>query len=178
MLIKKLLKTGALSLSLFLSMGMTAFAATAVNIETKPTTVNVTVPSTMAVVFNEDGTNTLPTNFSVTNNSKIGGVSLTDISVNSGSTGWNFCSANTDMRTKAADTKDIKFTMGKEGTTKVVAPTTGEKATSASAKFNSGEISIPALGKETLTFSVERTAFKSAQSAAKAFDMTLTFAFN
>ena len=178
MKLRNLILSGVLSIGILSSMGVNAFAAgTAVNIETKATTVNMSVPSTMAVVFNEDGTNTLPTNFTVTNNSKIAGVSLTKIDVNAGSSGWSFCDASTDMKVKPAGTKDIKFTAGKEGVTKLVTPTTA-KDTKASATFASGQISIPASGSQVLKFEMERTAFKEAISSSKAFDMTLTFDFN
>lgn len=171
------LLTGSISIGVLSGMVTPASAGTSVNIQAKPTTVNMTVPSTMAVVFNEDGTNTLPTNFSVTNNSAIAGVSLVKIDVDAGSTGWNFCQSTVDLKTRPADTKEIKFTAGKSGVSKLVSPSS-EKGTSASASFASGQISIPSKGSETLAFSVERTAFKQAISSSKAFDMTLTFDFN
>lgn len=179
MKMRNLILSGVLSLGILGSMGTNAFAAggTAVNIETRATTVNMTVPSTMAVVFNEDGTNTMPTNFTVTNNSKIAGVSLTKIDVNAGSSGWNFCNADQDLKVKPAGTKDIKFTAGKEGVTKLVSPATA-KDVKASATFTPGQISIPATGSQVLKFEMERTAFKEAIPSAKAFDMTLTFDFN
>lgn len=178
MKLNKIILTGVISLGVVMANVTSAFAAgTAVNIETKATTVNMTVPSTMAVIFNEDGTNTLPTNFTVKNNSKIGGVSLVKIDVDAGTTGWNFCDQATDMKVKPAGTKDIKFTAGKEGVTKLVTPTSA-KDKKASATFNSGQISIPATGSQVLKFEMERTAFKEAISSSKAFDMTLTFDFN
>lgn len=178
MKLRKLLLSGVLSMGVLGSMGVNAFAAgTAVNIETKATTVNMQVPGTMAVIFNEDGTNTIPTNFTVTNNSKIAGVSLVKIDVDAGTSGWNFCDQATDMKIKPAGTKDIKFTAGKEGVTKLVTPSTSRDK-KASASFNSGQISIPASGSQVLKFEMERTAFKEAISSSKAFDMTLTFDFN
>lgn len=174
--LKRTLLCSALAIGVVSSVSTSAFA-TEVSIETKATTVNVNVPSTMAVVFNEDGTNTLPSDFTVTNNSKIAGVSLVKIDVDAGSTGWQFCKDTVDLKTRPADTKEIQFTAGKQGVTKLVAPTS-EKGVTASAIFNSGEISIPASGSETLAFSMERVAFKQAESSSKAFDMTLTFDFN
>lgn len=57
-------------------------ASTDVNIEVKETTmdnVSVTVPTTVPIVFNEDGTNTLPSNWTIENISSIAGIHLSTI---------------------------------------------------------------------------------------------------
>ena len=64
----KLLTLSSLALATTL---IPASASTTVKIETKSTYMNVTVPTSIEFVFNEDGTNTLPTNFVITNNSPM-----------------------------------------------------------------------------------------------------------
>ena len=146
-------------------------------IDAKATTVNVTVPSTAPMIFNEDGTNVVPTNFDVQNNSKIGGVFLSDIKLDSVDTGWNLLEESADLKVQAKDTKAIKLKMGKDGVMKLIAPTNGTKDTTGSATFSSGEIDIPAEGTQNIKFEVERGTFSEAIPNAKAFDMTLTFKF-
>ncbi|VYU45440.1 hypothetical protein [Clostridium paraputrificum] len=145
-------------------------------IEAKPTTVNVTVPSTAPMVFNEDGTNTLPSAFTLTNNSEIGGVSLTNINLVSPKNAWSLLPNEADLKVQPKDQKKIKLHIGKTGAERLIAP--GSTASQGSASFSLGEISIPAKGSETLKFKVERGAFSQAVAEDTAFNMTLTFEFN
>ena len=65
-------------------------ASADVNIEVKATTmdnVSVTVPTTLPIVFNEDGTNTLPSNWTIENISSIAGVHLSAVDMNANSSG-------------------------------------------------------------------------------------------
>lgn len=177
----KILLSGALSVGILSSLATNAFAAqfgSELWIDAKATTVNVTVPSNAPMIFNEDGTNTLPTNFTVTNNSKIAGVSLTGISLDSKNSGWTLLSEGTDLKVQAKDLKKIKLKMGKDGQMKTIAPTNGSNDSTGSASWSSGDISIPALGSETIKFEVDRGAFDTPVANAKAFDMTLNFEFN
>lgn len=161
-----------LALVMVMAMSVSAFAAeTEVKIETKATTVNVTVPATgIPIVFNEDGTNTYPTNWAITNNSAIAGLHLSKIDM-TGTDGWSLLGESADTKVLAADTKQIKFSMGKSGSEKLVDPSAG-------ATFTPSEISIPASESQVFSFVVERAAFTQSAASTKAFDMTLTFDFN
>ena len=178
---------GAL-LSITILFGATApvhAASTKVNIEVKETTmdnVSVTVPSTLPILFNEDGTNTFPTNWNIENKSIIAGIHLSQIDMNAGESGWKLLSESQNTKTMAADAKSIQFSVGKEGALKLVAPISGGKSVSESptgtVKFEVDEIAIASGTSQTLSFAVNRGAFTTSQAASKAFDMVLTFNFN
>lgn len=177
--LRKLLIAGLLSSGILLGSSTATSAAefgSALQIDVKATTVNVTIPSTAPMVFNEDGTNTLPTNFTMKNNSKVGGVSLKKIALSSPSKTWSLLAESTDLKTQPKDQKKIKLHLGKQGKEKLVAPATD--ASTGSVSFNAGEISIPATATETLSFKVERGTFSQAVANSTAFNMTLTFDFN
>lgn len=179
MKLRKLLLMGLLTSGITLGGANVVSAAdfgSNLTIEAKPTTVNVTVPSTAPMVFNEDGTNTLPSAFTLINNSEIGGVSLTNIALESPKSTWSLLSESADLKIQPKDQKKIKLHIGKTGEEKLIAP--GSNASQGSASFNLGQISIPAKGSETLKFKVERGAFSQAVAEDTAFNMTLTFEFN
>lgn len=181
MKMRNLLLAGILSIGLTSSMVTSAFATgfgSELTIDAKATTVNVTVPGTAAMIFNEDGTNTVPSSFTVTNNSKIAGVSLTQIDLDASTSGWKLLADSVDLKTQAKDVKNIRLKMGKDGVMKTIAPSSSTESETGSATFTSGEISIPATQSETIKFEVERGAFTSAIPASKAFGMTLNFEFN
>lgn len=182
---KKVLLSSLLVAGMVASAAVPTFAAedagkgfgSELHVEAKATTVNVTVPATAPMVFNEDGTNVVPTNFNVTNNSKVGGVYLSDINLDSDTTGWNLLSEDADLKLQAKNEKKIKLKMGKTGAMKLIAPTNGTEDTTGTASFASGEIDIPAESSQLINFEVERGTFTEAIPSAKAFDMTLTFKF-
>ena len=63
----------------------TQAASSTVDIEVKATdmdNVSVTVPSSIPIVFNADGSNTLPTNWTIENKSAIAGIHLSKIEMN------------------------------------------------------------------------------------------------
>ena len=67
--------------------------------------------------------------------------------------------------------------MGTEGQKKLVSP--GNTVSSVGeVTWNNGELSIASLGSKALSFDIERGAFKTAESSAKAFDLILTFEYN
>ncbi len=176
--LRKLLMAGLLSSGILLGTGTVASAAnfgSELQIDVKATTINVTVPSTAPMVFNEDGTNTLPSNFTVNNNSKLGGVYLKQISLNSGAGGWTLLDTGDDLKTLPKDQKKIKLSIGKQGSEKLIKP--ASSGTTGSATFSVGEVDIPASGSETLNFKVERGTFTQAVPNSTAFNMTLTFDF-
>ena len=80
--IKVLLAT-LLSVTVVLGAVVPTYAASSdVNIEVKATSmdnVSVTVPTSIPIVFNADGSNTLPTNWTIENLSAIAGIHLSQI---------------------------------------------------------------------------------------------------
>ena len=177
-LLSSLLVTGML-----MGAAVPAFAAdgkefgSELQIDAKATTVNITVPGTAPMIFNDDGTNTLPSDFTVSNNSQIGGVYLSEIALDAEESGWSLLAESADLKTQAKDLKKIKLKMGKEGTMKLIAPTNSTDDSTGTATFASGEIDIPAAGSQKLNFDVERGTFTEDIPNAKAFGMTLTFKF-
>ena len=140
--------------------------------------VSVTVPTTIPIVFNADGSNTLPTNWTIENVSTIAGIHLAKIDMDAGSSGWKLLADSQNVKTLSKDTKSIKFSVGKSGALKLVAPTSGTESTSGSVTFGNTEIEIPSGETQVLSFGVERGAFTKSEASAKAFDMVLTFNFN
>jgi len=161
----------------FLGMMMPASASTNVKIETKATQMNVTVPTSIEFIFNEDGSNTLPTNFNITNNSQIARVSLVKAEMNALTSGWRLLPASANTKLLAVDTKDIQFYMGLDGEEKIVA-SGNDASTSGNASWSNGEITIDASQTQNISFEINRGAFNTAESSSKAFDMILTFEFN
>ncbi len=149
-----------------------------IEIEATDMNVSVTVPSTLPIVFNADGTNTFPTNWSIENKSAIAGIHLTQIDMNAGATPWKLAAASEDVKNFSVDTKSIQFSIGKAEVMKLVEPTGGTQSKTGTATFESSDISIPSGGKQELSFHVVRGAFSQNEASAKAFDMVLTFAFN
>ena len=178
----KVLLAALLSVTVVLGATVPTHAASSdVNIEVKATTmdnVSVTVPTSIPIVFNSDGTNTLPTNWTIENLSAIAGIHLSQIDMNAGSSGWKLLAETQNVKTLSKDTKSIKFSVGKAGSLKLVAPTSGNENASGSVSFGDAEISIPSGETQVLSFDVERGAFTEAHASAKAFDMVLTFKFN
>lgn len=179
----KLKKATALAMAMatVATMGaIPAFAATngntAVNIEAKATTMNVNVPSTAAFVFNADGTNVVPTNFTITNNSKISGIHVTSIALTSADAdkGWKLLPESANVKTQAVNTKNIKMTINN----KPVVVTGTAAATTGTATYEANDIAIASEGTTTLKFGVERGSFTTAVASGKAFDMVTSFAFN
>lgn len=156
-------------------------ASSNVNIEIKATAmdnVSVTVPTTLPIVFNEDGTNTLPTNWTIENKSTIAGIHLSQVEMHSSDAKWQLLSHTEDTKTLPVGTKAMQFSIGKAGALKMVEPTQGRTSAAGSVGFEANEISIPSGENQVLSFAVERGAFASAEASAKAFDMVLTFNFN
>lgn len=172
-----------LSLVVVMSAAIPVNAASAdVNIEVKATTMDnmsVTIPSTYPMVFNEDGTNTLPLNWVIENISDIAGIHLTKIDMNANSSGWKLLAESQDTKQLKADTKAIKFYVGRStDNLKLVAPTTGNEGTTGSVSFDVDEVNIQAGQSRNINFNVERGAFTQDIASAKAYDMVLTFNFN
>ena len=182
----KVLLAAVLSATIVLGGVNTAHAADSeqsaqVMIDVKATALDntvVTVPGTLPVVFNEDGTNLLPTDWSIENGSAIAGIHLEKVEMDAKDSGWKLLSDSADTKTLPADSKSIQFYMGKAGELKLIAPTSGSEASTGSFAFEADDISIPSGGEQVISFDINRGAFKTAKAAAKAFDMVLTFQFN
>lgn len=181
---KNLKKILAVVLSVTALMGATIPANAAsvdVNIEVKETAmdnVSVTVPTVLPIVFNENGTNTLPTNWTIENLSSIAGIHLAQIDMDAEDSGWKLLADSVDVTTMAADTKAIKFSVGKAGALKLVVPTSSTESATGSVSFAASDISVASGQTQVLSFDVQRGAFSESQASAKAFDMVLTFKFN
>ena len=156
-------------------------ASSDVNIEIKETTmdqVSVTVPTALPIIFNADGTNTLPTNWTIENRSTIAGIHLAEVQMTAGESGWSLLASSEDTKKLSVDTKAMKFSLGKEGELKLVAPSVGRSNASGSAAFGANDISLESGETQVLSFDVQRGAFTESAAAAKAFDMVMTFEFN
>ena len=156
-------------------------ASAEVTIEVKQTlmdNVSVTVPSLLPIVFNEDGTNTLPSTWKIENISPVAGVHLAKIDMNGGNSGWKLLPDSVDTKTMDTDVQAIKFFVGKEGNLKLVTPTGGAESEMGSITFEENEISVASGEKMELCFDIARGAFTSPIATKKAFDMVLTFEIN
>jgi len=172
----------ALSMVVLFGAAISAKAAsTEVTIEVKETAmdnVSVTVPTNLPIVFNEDGSNTLPTNWSIDNISTIAGIHLAQIDMDGNETGWKLLAESKDTKVMPVDTKSIQFSVGKEGNLKMVAPISGTENAKGLVSFLDDEIAIASGESQVLSFEVQRGAFTQSQASSKAFDMVLTFEFN
>lgn len=171
-----------LSVTVLFGAVVPANAASAdVHIEIEATTmdeVSVTVPTKLPIVFRADGTNTLPTNWTIENVSAIAGIHLSQIDMNAGETDWKLLPESAVISELAADTKAIRFFVGEENALKMVVPKDKVTNTTGTITFDKSEISIPSGGEQILSFDVERGAFTEDAASAEAFEMILTFEFN
>ena len=112
------LKKGLLA-SALLAIGFVGFNTvakadtTSVAINVTPTTVNMTIPTSVALAFNADGTNTIAQNWAITNNT-IGDIYLAQAQFVGNtepgtSTKWQIAPDNTDMRDLPKDQLKVKF---------------------------------------------------------------------
>ena len=151
-----------------------------VKIEVNATDMNVsvTVPSTLPIVFNADGTNTFPEHWTIENVSALAGIHLKQIDLNAGGTGWTLVKDTAKVRTQTVNGKAIKFSAGVDGKMQLVEPTNGSESEMGSAIFGDTDICIASGGSKDLMFVVERGAFTETTVSAKAFTMELGFEFN
>ena len=176
---KKIL-VAILSMVVLVGAAIPANAASAdVNIEIKATDMNmsVTVPSTLPVVFNEDGTNTLPSSWKIQNNSTIAGIRLVRVDMDGSENGWKLLQEEIDTKTVPRDRKSIKFFVGREGLVKLVNPTGNAENHTGSVTFEPDEFRLESGVSREVIFDVQRPAYTASQSSEKAFDMVMTFEF-
>lgn len=179
----KVLLAAVLSVTTILGATTPAHAAapeSEVQIEIQQTDVNVsvTVPSTLPIVFNSDGTNTFPSSWSIQNSSRNAGIHLVKVNLNADGSGWKLLKESERVKTQTVNGKAVRFLVGQSGAMKVVEPSNGSESESGTATFASGDISIAAGEEKSLCFEMERGAFNETKASAKAFTMVLEFAFN
>ena len=179
----KILVAALLSVTVVLGTVVPACAAepvSEVQIEVNATDMNVsvTVPSTLPIVFNADGTNTFPEHWTIENVSTLAGIHLKQVDLNAGGTGWKLVKDTSKVRTQTVNGKAIKFSAGVAGNMQLVEPTNGTESETGTATFGESDICIAAGQSRDLIFVVERGAFTQTTVSAKAFTMELGFEFN
>ena len=159
----------------------TQAASSTVDIEVRATdmdNVSVTVPSSIPIVFNADGSNTLPTNWTIENKSAIAGIHLSKIEMNAGTSGWKLLGSSANVKEMTVNTKSIRFSLGLEGDLRLVTPTNGNEDATGSITYEKTDMVLSSGESKNIVFNVERGAFTNSEASAKAFDMVLTFNFN
>lgn len=188
---KRILSTSLAALTLVSSSGFSTIAGmsqvfaaergdASVNIAAEATTVNVTMPTDLPIVFNEDGTNTYPTHFNIANNSSLGGIHLASAYLDADGSGWKLLGESADTTKLSKNTKKVKFYVnGKIITPATVGDSSNPKQDEiGTAIFEEGDFNIEASKNKDLTFKVDRGAFTEASSNANAYKMRLNFEFN
>ena len=178
-IMKKLnvLLAAVLSFALLFGAVVPAQAASAeVQFEIKATDPNVAVnvPTTLPIVFNEDGTNTYPTNWTIENTSAIARIYLYSVSLTAAND-WILMTGGMDPKNNNADTKKVKFYVGPENNLEYMSGR--DNGTTGYVQFEPEDFTIVSGGSKDLCFKVERGAFTQNASMQKAFDMVLTFKF-
>ncbi len=166
-----------LSVTLLFGATISANAASATvtfQVEQSDVTTAVTVPGQLPIIFNANGTNTYPTNWTVYNNSELGAVRLRTADLVTRND-WDLVNETTDIKTNARDSKQIKFYMGAPNELRIFKPSSDSSRLSFEEEY---EIVIPAGGSQKFEFKVERGAFKTALAEHIAFDLVLTFEYN
>ena len=167
----------ATAASSIMSMNTVAFAdtegSTEVEIRTEATLVDVTVPSTLPIVFNEDGSNTVPDNYAIKNNS-MSAIHLSGVTLDAQGSGWKVIPESMDPSKFIANTRQILFLVN----SKAVTPMLNEPMETGSARFDPDEVVIEPGQSVTLDFEVYRGSFTVPLENTAAFTMTTTFDFN
>lgn len=171
------LMLGALGL-IIPAMAVTASAfSSELKIQTEATTIDVTVPGQAAMIFNEDGSNTVPLNFKVVNNSQIAGIYMSEIDLDAGVSGWKIVNPTVDLKTMPVDSKAIRLAMGEQGNEKAAVPTAGTEDSTAKITYGVKGFVVPSANEKIINFDVERGAFSKNIPAGDAFTMNLNFEF-
>lgn len=156
------------------STGVVSPSSTDINIEAKATTVKMTVPTTATFVFNEDGSNTYPTDFTITNNSSAKVVLQKAVftEVNS----WKLQEVGYDF-SNTKDARELSLKLGnKEETLVDVAKNETSSKWEAEFNYNLNKNGVTD-GSDSLTFGWEadRGYYATAISSEKALTMELHF---
>lgn len=179
----KVLLAAVLSITVILGTVAPTYAAepvSEVKIAIEPTDMNVsvTVPSTLPIIFNADGSNTIPDNWSIENVSALAGIHVTNIHLDGNGSGWTVVNDSSIVKTQSVNGKAVKFFVGVPGAMELVEPKSGSENEVGTASFEVADICIASGATKTLNFTVERGAFTETTASTKAFFMTLDFAFN
>lgn len=149
-----------------------------INIDIETTTVNVDVPSSVPIKFNENGTVTAPKKWTIKNNSEIAGIHLAKISVDGSEKGWKVVDGSKNLKIMPVNTKHVRMKFGKADDLKLVAPKSKDVSAKGEYKFDPTDIIVGATESQELEFNIERGAFTKAEGVAGAFKMELDFKFN
>ena len=171
------LLVAVLSFALLFGAVVPAQAASAeVQFDVKATDVNVSVnvPTTLPIVFNEDGTNTYPSNWTIENTSTIARVYLYSVALTA-TNDWTLMTGGMDPKFTDVDSKQIKFYVGPEENLQFMSGR--DNGTTGYVEFEDDEFVIVSGGSKDLKFEVERGAYTQNSGIQKAFDMVLTFKF-
>ena len=171
------LLAAVLSVALLFGANISASAASAeVQFQVKATDPNVAVnvPTTLPIIFNEDGTNTYPTNWSIENKSAIARIYLYSVALTADND-WTLMTGGMDPKFEDADSKRVKFYVGPEGNLQYMSGR--DNGTTGYVEFEPEEFTIVSGGSKDLSFKVERGAYTQNANFQKAFDMVLTFKF-
>ncbi|MDO4649560.1 MAG: hypothetical protein Q4B26_12995 [Eubacteriales bacterium] len=166
-----------LSVTMLVGATISADAASAnvmVTIEETDVNAAVTIPSTIPIIFNADGTNTYPTNWTITNNSEYASIKLSSVTGSTMTTGWKLLSELDEMKDVGKDSKKMKFYMGIPGKMEMLY---GNTVTNLTLLYDNEGIPIEAGESETINFEIERGAFTKAVEEAVAVELTLNFEF-
>ena len=109
-----------LSMTLLFGATISANAASAeVKFDVKQTDINlaINVPTTLPIIFNEDGTNTYPTNREIQNVGVLGCGCLKNVEMESTDAGWILLDEKVDTSKLPVDTKSVKIQNGYRGST-------------------------------------------------------------
>lgn len=143
-----------------------------VNIETEPIVVDITVPGSVGFVFNADGSNEIPDNFSITNHNKIASFYLKEVGFDGESTGWKLASEDEQLN---LNEKAVKFKLGSKSEEKLIAPSNGKKDITGTVSFSDSEFVLAPESPSTVSFLIDRPVYTDEISQSKAFDMTMSF---
>lgn len=128
---------------------------TTVQLTADAATFDVTVPTTIAIKVNADGTVTCPSNVEISNNSTAG-VKVTKIEMNNGD--WSLVSYNTDFAHEKVDTHKLGFQM-QAGSDTVATSTDGNQTLT----HNEADWTMAAKGdKVTVTCDAKASAVSAA----------------
>lgn len=169
-----------LSVTLLFGATISANAASAeVKFDVKQTDTNlaINVPTTLPIIFNEDGTNTYPTNWEIQNVGVLGCVCLKNVEMEATDAGWTLLDEKVDTSKLPVDTKSVKFKMGTEGSLRTVNPRTSDNPSLGLMYLEDDELTIEAGESKLIQFEVERGAFSKDISNRTTFNITLVFKY-
>lgn len=151
-----------------------------VKIEIEPTQMDnvcVRVPTTLPIIFNWNGNNTIPTNWTVENMSDFAGIYLSSVELDANGSGWSLLEESDKTYNLSVGTKKIKFYVGHDYDLKYVEPSEGSGSETGCAVFDRDSFVLESGQEQRLYFEVYRGAFNEVEASSKAFDMSLYFEF-